>query len=169
MSLEFREATPSAVFVCEDAVAIQEEYGSYMYDILQLTEAKELFYKSLKSFPSPYFDRPEGCYFVAYNKENEAVGAVGIRRWKHEETGPTCEMKRIFVRPEYRKSGYGDILVEFIVKEAVRMGYRAMYLDSDKLMTGAIKLYLKHGFKEIDSYYPNENPGAIYFKLDIHV
>ena len=84
--------------------------------------------------------------------------------WKEDAS---CEMKRIFVRPQHRKHGYGDSLVEFIVKEAVRMGYRTMFLDSDKMMTGAIKLYLKHGFAEIDSYYPNENPGAIYFKKEM--
>jgi ribosomal protein S18 acetylase RimI-like enzyme len=164
MSLKFHEATPSSTVVCADAVAIQKEYGSYMYDVLKLTEAKELFYKSLQSFPSPYFDRPSGCYFVAYNKDNEAVGAVGIREWKEEAS---CEIKRIFVRPDHRRSGYGDFLIAFIIEEAVRMGYKTIYLDSDKMMTAAIKLYLKHGFVEIDSYYPNENPGAIYFKKEI--
>ncbi len=72
-----------------------------------------------------------------------------------------CEMKRLFVRPEYRALGLGRALAERIISEAVSMGYTTMRLDTLERLAGAAGLYTALGFARCAPYCANPRPGAM--------
>ena len=79
-----------------------------------------------------------------------------------------CEMKRLFVRPQFRGYGLGRKLVDAILKCAAAIGYRRMRLDTiPSEMSRAVEMYLKLGFVEIAPYRVNPIPGAKYLELDL--
>jgi GNAT superfamily N-acetyltransferase len=68
------------------------------------------------------------------------------------------EIKRMYVRPEYRRQGFGKALMEQLLEEADRIGYRHLRLDSARFMESAHQLYRSYGFAEIDPYAGSEVP-----------
>jgi len=79
-----------------------------------------------------------------------------------------CEMKRLYVRPEFRGQGLGLKLTRHIIGEARLTGYTAMRLDTIRgTMDNAIQLYESLGFKEIPAYYNNPIPNAFFMELKL--
>ena len=79
-----------------------------------------------------------------------------------------CEIKRLFVRQEFRGKGLGRKLAEAIMRNAKQIGYERMRLDTlPPKMNDAIRLYRSLGFKEIEPYYNNPVPGAKFMELDL--
>jgi ribosomal protein S18 acetylase RimI-like enzyme len=78
-----------------------------------------------------------------------------------------CEMKRLYVRPGYRRLGLGRILAQALMDQSVRAGYSVMLLDTLDDMEAARGLYASLGFQEIPPYYYNPIPGAHYLKVQL--
>jgi ribosomal protein S18 acetylase RimI-like enzyme len=79
-----------------------------------------------------------------------------------------CEMKRLYVRQEFRGCGLGRELVDAILRCAAGVGYRCMRLDTvPSEMAAAVEMYRKLGFIEIEPYRANPIPGAKYLEIDI--
>jgi len=76
-------------------------------------------------------------------------------------------MKRLYVRPAYRKSGLGKALVEAVINAAHRIGYRELRLDTLASMTSAQALYRRIGFVEIPPYNTAHLPGTRFYSLDL--
>jgi ribosomal protein S18 acetylase RimI-like enzyme len=76
-------------------------------------------------------------------------------------------MKRLYVSPEMRGLGLGERLVDAVVQEAERIGYREMRLDTLPSMAGAIALYRKLGFKPIEPYYETPVIGTIFMRRSL--
>ena len=91
------------------------------------------------------------------------AGCVAIRKI----TERICEMKRLYVRPEFRKRGIAKKLTLEIIKEAKRIGYKKMRLDTAPFMKEAIALYNSLGFKEIEPYRYNPLHGAKFMELSL--
>ncbi len=105
---------------------------------------------------------PKGRILLGWEAEKLA-GGVALRPL---ESG-ICEMKRLFVRPDWRGRGLGRRLAEDIVTAAKEIGYRAMRLDTEKRLTTAISLYRQMGFAEIGRYYDNPLADILYLELDL--
>jgi GNAT superfamily N-acetyltransferase len=69
-----------------------------------------------------------------------------------------CEIKRMYVRPAFRRRGLGHALVQQLVDDAKHIGYKQMRLDSPRFMTAAHALYRSFGFQEIAPYAGSEIP-----------
>ena len=76
-------------------------------------------------------------------------------------------MKRLYVRPLFRRRGYARVLAETLIAEARSIGYRSVYLDTLRPMVEARSLYASLGFLESDAYYPNPMEGVCYLKLEL--
>lgn len=112
----------------------------------------------LANFPDRYRE-PEGA-FLAAKIEQQLVGCVGLKKIDSH----VCEMKRLFVREEFRTLGIGKALVARILAEAEKLGYTAMRLDTLSWMKNAVRLYREFGFYEIGQYVENPLPDAIFME-----
>lgn len=117
----------------------------------------------LASLPGKYAP-PRGELLLARGHDGEVLGCVGLRPIPPEGT---CEMKRLYVAPAARGLGVGRALVEAVIKEARRIGYREMRLDTLADMVEAVGLYRRAGFAPIDPYYHNPISETVYFGLSL--
>lgn len=108
------------------------------------------------------YGMPNGRLYVAYY-DGELAGCIGLRKIDNQN----CEMKRLYVRPEFRGKRIGNRLVEKIIADAKEIGYSYMLLDTLPFLQGAIHMYKKYGFYEIDSYNDSPMETSIYMKLNL--
>jgi len=133
------------------------EYREFLGEHLEFQD----FDRELESLPGEY-SRPEGELLIALDGER-VVGCVAVRRIDQD----ICEMKRLFVRPEYRGEGIGRKLAEKIIDSARDLGYGLMRLDTLDRLTEAMGLYRSLGFREIGPYYKNPLSGVVYWELSL--
>ena len=120
------------------------------------------FEAELGSLPEMY-GAPEGCLVVA-RAGGRPVGCGALRRLG---AGESCEMKRLYVRPEARGTGLGRILAESLIAKGRSLGYAVVRLDTLVHMTAARRLYRSLGFVEIAAYYDNSLPDVMDMELDL--
>jgi putative acetyltransferase len=120
------------------------------------------FEQELANLPAMY-SPPKGRLLLAWN-DTEPAGCIALRPW---EPG-VCEMKRLYVRPRFRGTGLGRMLVERIISEARDAGYDRMRLDSLSSMLPAITLYRQLGFRDIPSYQDNPVEGTVFLELPLN-
>lgn len=90
--------------------------------------------------------------------DDEAVGIIALTDFD----GKRGEMKRLYVKPQYRGKGIARKLSEIIIEDAKKIGYEGLLLDSLSDMKTAQALYYSLGFEEIPPYYENPIPGTVY-------
>lgn len=105
---------------------------------------------------------PDGRLYVA-KIDNKIAGCIGLKKIDLEN----CEMKRLYVKPEFRGKKIAQLLIDTIICDARKIGYRNMLLDTLPFLDGAISLYIKFGFYEIESYNNSPMDTSIYMKLDL--
>lgn len=105
---------------------------------------------------------PNGRMYLALVDEKVA-GCVALTG----NDADTCEIKRLYVRPQYRGMHLSRLLCNRVIADAKTIGYRYMRLDTFPFMKSAIRLYEEYGFYYIPRY--NENPAenAIFMQLDL--
>jgi len=121
------------------------------------------FQKELDELPGAYAP-PTGRLLLAMT-HGEAVGCVALRKI----TAEICEMKRLYVRPEFRGTGLGLKLAKAIISAGRELDYRRMRLDTlPGKMERAIRMYRSLGFKEIQPYYENPVEDVTYMELELN-
>jgi len=139
------------------AQQLLREYGELRcYDI-----ALGDYEKEIASLPGEYAE-PNGCFLLAFH-EDVPAGCVALRRRSEK----VSEMKRLYVKPDYRGKGLGRALVDELIKEAREKGYHLMRLDTHPWMKEAEELYKSVGFYEIEPYRFNPIEGVKFFELDL--
>ncbi|HER44498.1 MAG TPA: GNAT family N-acetyltransferase, partial [Candidatus Eisenbacteria bacterium] len=114
------------------------------------------FDSELDSLPGDYAP-PSGALLAAFEGA-KASGCVALRRIDES----TCEMKRLYVRPEHRGRGVGRSLAERIIRIARAIGYRSMKLDTVSGMAEANALYRSLGFVDTIPYRFNPLDGCLF-------
>jgi putative acetyltransferase len=157
--------TPASVSLIEARSAEQVAEVRKLFEEYQKSLSFELdfqcFGNELDQLPGKYAP-PGGALFLAL-VDGRVAGCVGLRKMDAE----ICEMKRLFVRPQFQGLGLGKALVAAIIRAARDRGYRRMRLDSVASMASAIALYRKVGFVEIEQYCENPLADAIFMELEI--
>jgi putative acetyltransferase len=95
------------------------------------------------------------------------AGCCALRPLDSSDYPNACEMKRLYVRPQFRGLGLGRQLVEETMEAAREAGYACVLLDTLDDMEAARGLYGDLGFAEVPPYYHNPIPGAHYLKADL--
>lgn len=142
----------------EEARKLFREYESW----LGLSLCFQDFEAEVANLPGKYA-APDGRLFLAFLDEKLA-GCIALRKL---EEG-ICEMKRLFVKEDFRGLGIGIKLIEKLISEARFIGYEKMRLDTlpDK-MAKAVNLYASYGFREIPAYYHNPYGETLYMEKDL--
>ena len=111
---------------------------------------------------SEKYGLPGGRLYIAYF-EKQAAGCIALRRISDTE----CEMKRLYVRPQFRGNRLGEALVAKIIDDAKEIGYHSMLLDTLPSLKRAIQLYESIGFYRISAYNNNHVEHTVFMKLDL--
>jgi putative acetyltransferase len=113
--------------------------------------------------PLKKYGPPSGIIYLAYFNDLP-VGCIALMPLPSENGKKVCEMKRLYVRPEYRRHQVGRMLIEKLLEKAKEMEYDIMKLDTLQKLQTAIHLYKKYGFTETTSYYQNPLPQVVYME-----
>jgi GNAT superfamily N-acetyltransferase len=119
------------------------------------------FEEELAKLPAKYAE-PEGAIFLA-KVDGTSAGCIAL--WKLEEG--VCEMKRLYVRPEFQGFGLGKRLASAIIEEAKKKGYKKMKLDTLRRLESANHLYKSLQFIETIPYNYNPEDDVAYFEKDL--
>lgn len=142
----------------EHARALFRHYAAEFAGSIAESLCFQGFEAELAGLPGRY-GPPGGCLLLATDGDRPA-GCVALRGLNQA----TCEMKRLYVMPQYRGQRLGRRLVEEALLRAGRLGYDRMLLDTLPEMADAIRLYRSLGFVETDRYWDNPIDRTIYLE-----
>jgi GNAT superfamily N-acetyltransferase len=150
------------VRIPDDLAAVVRLFRAYASS-LDIDLSYQDFEAEMQAMPGKYAP-PAGELLLARSSDGTPVGCVGLRPI---EPRGCCEMKRLYVAPEGRGAGLGERLVAAVVREAERIGYREMRLDTLPSMSGAMALYRKLGFVPMEPYYDTPVIGTIFMRRSL--
>ena len=108
------------------------------------------------------YGRPHGRLYIVFCDEKPA-GCIALRKLDNER----CEMKRLYIKPEFRGNNLGNKLIEKIINDGKEIGYKYMLLDTLPFLKNAIYRYKQYGFYEIPRYNDSPSEDTIYMQLDL--
>ena len=170
MTLPSRMDAPDIRLVFPDTPdlldATREIFREYA-DSLDVDLCFQNFEAELANLPGEY--EPPGGYLLLAFVDSALAGCGAMRPLPDSDYANACEMKRLYVRPAFRRFGLGRVLAQALLDEAQRAGYSEMLLDTLDDMESARGLYASLGFEEVPPYYYNPIPGAHYLKATLGV
>ena len=120
------------------------------------------FEKELAGLPGAYAP-PSGRLLLA--EADGPAGVVALRPLAVDASGTACELKRLWVRPEFRGRHLGRTLTEAALAAARDIGYRSIKLDTlPAIMSSAVAMYRALGFVDCAPYYHNPISGSLYME-----
>ena len=149
--------SPNTADQFNDAISLFQEYANS----LNISLAFQNFDEELNIINSMY-GSPTGCLLLVY--DNELPIACAAYRKIGDDV---CELKRMYIKPDSRRNGVGQEIMNILCTRAKLNGYKLMRLDTLDTMIPAIKLYSNNGFYTIDSYYHNPNEGVVYMEKSL--
>ncbi len=154
-------ATPESGQEMEFVRVLMREYA----DSLQVNLCFQDLEAELRSLPGQYAT-PRGALRMAM-ADGAPAGCCAMRPLVSADHANACEMKRLYVRPNFRGLGIGRVLAQEILGAARLTGYSSVLLDTLSNMKTAHAMYRELGFTEIAPYYVNPIPGARYLKVEL--
>jgi GNAT superfamily N-acetyltransferase len=128
---------------------------------LGFSEDFQDFGRELRNLPGLYAP-PRGALLLSFSGEAPA-GTIALRPLDEQD----CEVKRLYIRPGFRRHGIGRALLDEIVAVARTKGYRRMYGDTLPSMADALRLYFARGFQRTGPYAVDATPGAVFLYLPL--
>lgn len=156
-----RLITVDTVELIASARAIFREYAASLDVDLNF----QGFEAELATLPGDYA-APAGQLLLAM-VDDDLAGCGAFRPLTDVDYANACEMKRLYVRPAFRRFGLGRLLTQRLLDDARRAGYSHMLLDTLDDMESARELYATLGFEEVPPYYYNPLPGAHYLRAKL--
>jgi ribosomal protein S18 acetylase RimI-like enzyme len=123
------------------------------------------FEQELRGLPGDY--APPGGLMLLALVDGAVAGSGAFRPLPDADYPNACEMKRLYVRPAFRRFGLGRTLAQALLDRATEAGYSSMLLDTLDDMEAARGLYESLGFAEVPPFYFNPVPGAHYLKAEL--
>lgn len=158
---EFHLLTPADEAGWQEARAILREYAAQ----LGVDLCFQGFEAELAELATHYGE-PQGLFLLA-TVDGAVAGCGGFRPLLESDYPNACEMKRLFVRPAFRRFGLGRLIAQALIDRALEAGYSNMLLDTLDDMEAARGLYESLGFEEVPPYYYNPIPGAHYLRCEL--
>lgn len=116
-----------------------KEYAEWMnYEL-----CFDSFEKEMADLPGEYAP-PDGALLVAV-VDGKIAGCIALRKYGDK----TCEMKRLWVKKEYRNLKIGYQLINETIKIAKSSNYKEMVLETTEIMEKALSIYKRFGFKVV--------------------
>ena len=150
----------------DDVASVQQLWREY-WESFGLPRDFQGFGDELRDLPGVY--AAEGGVLLLATCKNEPAGKVepagtiALRRLDQI----SGEVKRLYLRPEFRGHGLGRRLLEAVIERAIAMRYICLYADTLPNMMEALSLYKHAGFERVEAYSKTPTPGAIYLKLKL--
>lgn len=142
-----------------DLITLNVEYINWaeknldkLYNV-SFFEKKDNFEEQVQSYSKEFVNeflsiKKEKNRFILIHDDKNLIGMRGLKQVNDE----CCEIKRMYIRENYRKNGLGWELLTKLVQLGLEMNYKKIRLESSKFMESAHKLYKKAGFNFIDAY-----------------
>lgn len=153
MSIEIREAYSNI----EDIRILFKEYTSS----LDIDLAYQNYTEEFSKLPGKYA-KPSGRLYTAY-VDGIVAGCIGLRKLDAQR----AEMKRLYVRSQFRSCHIGKMLAEQVIFDAKIIGYQSIVLDTLSTMENARRLYSHLGFIESTPYYESPIKGTCFLSLSL--
>ena len=160
-SLPVDLSEPQSASQWQAVEVIFREYG----DSLGVDLSFQGFEAELQHLPGDYA-APRGTLLLAW-VDGELAGCCALRPLDEVDVVNAAEMKRLYVRPAFRRFGLGRLLAEAVLDAARQKGYSSVLLDTLDDMEAARALYEELGFIEIPPYYHNPIAGSHYLRVDL--
>ncbi len=113
----------------------------------------------LRGLPGEYAP-PDGRLVLAFSETNVA-GCVALKKL----ADGISEMKRMYVRPQFRGKAIGRGLAHAAIEEARKIGYSRIRLETLPSMKEARSLYESLGFRPVELYRPDPASTIIFLEL----
>ena len=94
------------------------------------------------------YNQLDDIHNVVVTYDDIPVGSASFKKYDDE----CAEVKRVFVKEEYRNKGIANELMELLENAAREQGYRYLILESGAPLVAAMALYRKIGYKVIQNY-----------------
>ena len=162
------EAAPAIEVVQADgAAALDAVRGLFREyaESLDVDLAFQGFEAELAALPGDY--APPGGALLLALVDGQPAACGALRPLADVDYANACEMKRLYVRPAFRRFGLGRQMAQALIDYATQAGYSSLLLDTLDDMEAARGLYLSLGIEEIPPYYFNPIAGAHYLKVDL--
>lgn len=117
---------------------------------------------SIADYVSQTLDRvcgaraPRGVFYLV-RTHGDLAAMVGLSHLRDD----VAEVKRLYVRPEYRGRRFGQACLRRVLQDAGDFGYLRAVLDTAPFMYSAIRLYRRCGFEPCPPYPDAEIPAAL--------
>jgi putative acetyltransferase len=93
------------------------------------------------------YQKRRTIYYVALI-DDEVVGGAGIAPLPGDDP-LTCELQRMYLKPDARGQGVGTLLLDACLDAARRFWFVRCYAETVSEMRGALRLYSKNGFENL--------------------
>src|SRR5579862_4209325 len=131
------------IIAVETAAAVEQVRGLFeeYWNSFGFTPCFQNFSEETAALPGEY--TPPGGRLALALIDGEPAGCAALRRFDAER----CEAKRLYVRPQFRGCGVGRALLQWLIAEARRAGYREIVGDTMPVMMRALEMYARCGFE----------------------
>ncbi|MDX1919319.1 MAG: leucine--tRNA ligase [Candidatus Caenarcaniphilales bacterium] len=111
--------------------------------------------------PDEYCSEGNKFWHLIDNHSGVIIGFVALRKLNDKH----CEIRRLYLNPEYRNRGLAKKLIKFVEDYALGLGFKEIYLDSYKKLKPAFELYKSLGYAETAPY--NDHPADLFMKKSL--